>query len=418
MSSASRHVLRPAAPAATTPPLPVVPAALPSRELVVLAWPESREQDVAAAAARVRDWPAFLQRARVENVLGLVAARLRSERPAVVPVEVLAQVARAQGAVERVAIEREGQLLRVIALLESAGVQVMPVKGPALSQDVYGAPALRTYTDLDLLVWPQDALHARQVLLEHGHRDARPFTARLLAGGLRREGEVCLASPQAPAEVDLHWRLSAGAGAKAFTLEDLLHEARALPFHGRTVLAPGVADQLLLGVVHGARHDWCPLELRLATALQVSRLPEDAWPALCERAREHGSLRRLLVGIGHACAPFGVPVPAEVRRRVAHDRLAPAYAAHLRRAAHMGVRPPQQSTTAEYLGWLLWRVGAEDHAIASVEHFVVRAALPGPEDWAAVALPPALEPLYWALRPFRLALRYAGIGGPREPRDS
>ena len=63
------------------------------------------------------------------------------------------------------------------------------------------------------------------------------------------------------------------------------------------------------------------------------RLPEAAWPELCGAARELGCLRRLQVGVAHACRPFPMAVPAEVLRGLACDPVAPGCARYLCRTA-------------------------------------------------------------------------------------
>lgn len=392
-----------------------------------LAWPLTGADELAAAVARVRDWPALLELARRQNLLGLVARRLAEARPAAVPDSVAAEVTRLRQLLNRTSLVACGQLLRIVELFEGAGIAALPFKGPALSQDLYGDPALRTFCDLDFVVRPEDAAEARRLLLAGGFEDALPYNERILRRGARSESEVCLVGKKGDPFVDLHWRLTVGFSAKAVTAERLLRGSRDLPFLGHTVPAPSVHDQLLIAALHAARHDWTPLELRLAVALQVTRLPEGDWPELCATARELGCLRRLLVGVAHACRPFGVPVPAEVLRLLRADPFAPGYAAYLQRAAgrheqdaagreaQRPARPEDRAAgpavAGRHLPALLWRAAAEDQVAESLGHLVARAVTPGPEDWAARDLPDGLDALYWVLRPARLARKYAGAAG-------
>jgi hypothetical protein len=56
------------------------------------------------------------------------------------------------------------ELLTILGLLESEGIEAMPLKGPALAADVYGDLSLRPYADLDLLLDRSDVPAARRIL--------------------------------------------------------------------------------------------------------------------------------------------------------------------------------------------------------------------------------------------------------------
>ena len=368
---------------------------------------------MAAAATLVDDWPGLLESARLEKVLPLVAARLTKEAPAGVPDDILERLAVARRASNHAALQRSGQVLRIVDLLAGAGITALPIKGPALAQDLYGDPGLRSSFDLDFVVRPEDAAAARETLLRNGFEDVGRFSERILRRGPWSENEVCLIGRSGSPVVDLHWRLGVGYSTQGVDTERLLAGARPLSLLGRDVLALSPADQLLVGALHGARHQWTQLELRLATALQVRRLPAEAWPRVCATARECGCLRRLIVGVVHACRPFSVPVPAEVGRLVREDGLAETYLATLRREARQALRQRPAGRFAEK-NWAVvpspfLRALSEDSLIDAFEHLLARGLLPGPEDWDAVDLPPRLEALYWVLRPPRLAGKYAAL---------
>jgi hypothetical protein len=362
-------------------------------------------------AADVADWPALIEQARQQNVLGLLASRLRREQIPEVPPEVMAELDKARAASAARALRMSVQLLRLLDLLEGAGIEVMPVKGPTLSQDVYGDPTVRTFSDLDVLVRPVDASRAREVLLAQGFKDQSPHNARMIRGARRPEGEIVLEGPGG-VQVDLHWRLAVGHGSRVITLDRLLEHRREGDILGRAVKLPGLHEELLLTVMHGARHEWVPLELRLAAAVQVARLPDAEWPDALAAARELGCLRRLLAGVAHACRPFGVPVPEAVTRGLAGDRVASGYVGYLCPVARSNVGG-QEPSTVGHLASLAWRILSEDDASGALEHLLVRGLLPGPEDWMSMELPPQVASLYYAVRPVRLARKHA-VGAWRE----
>ena len=375
-----------------------------SHPLPQLVWPLAEPSALAAAAARVSDWPRLIEEAGCEGLLGLLAARLTAARPAGVPPEAMTELER----LRRLSAQRNlcmtGQLVRILKLFAQHGIEALPVKGPVLAQDLYGDPTVRMSSDLDILVRPRDAAAARRLLLINGFEDEGSYSERLLRRGARG-GEVHLLSRDGVLMVDLHWRLTVGHSAREITADRLLAAARPMRVLEREVRAPAAADQLLVTALHGSRHEWRPLELRLAVALQVARLPGAAWPGLLGAARELGCLRRVLVGVAHACLPFPVAVPAEVLRGLARDPVAPGYARYLRAAS--GGAGDGRPGPGSHLATLWWLVRSEDRGRDALDHLVMRGLLPSSEDWDAVPLPARLEWLYWPLRPARLLVKYA-----------
>jgi hypothetical protein len=62
------------------------------------------------------------------------------------------------------------ELIRVVDRLQAISVDVLPYKGVALAETVYGDIALRQAGDIDLLIRPQDFARARKSLRELGYQ--------------------------------------------------------------------------------------------------------------------------------------------------------------------------------------------------------------------------------------------------------
>lgn len=386
--------------------------------LPLLVWPHTDAPTLASVAARVGDWPALLRQARAEALTGLLAARLSAARPPGVPPEVMAELERLRMVGGQRALRMAGQLLRILTLFEQHGIDALPIKGPALAQDVYGDPTVRSSYDLDIVVRFDDAPQARRLLLQNGFEDASKYNQRILAWSRRSGGEIHMWRSDGEPIVDLHWQITVALSTRTLSADHLLAGARTIPLLERTVRAPSLVDQLLLTLLHGSRHQWRPLELCVGVAVQVARLPAEAWPALCAAARDLGCLRRVTVGVVHACEPFDVAVPPEIRRLLAGDPVAGRYLQHLRRDGGAASARPSAAEHGEagHFSRLWWQVRGEDTLLGTVDHLVVRSLRPGPEDWDALQLPEQLLWLHWWLRPFRLAAKYLRARAGRRSR--
>ena len=61
------------------------------------------------------------------------------------------------------------ELIRIVDRLSALGVEVMPYKGLALAEVIYGDIALRQAGDIDLLIHPQDLPRIREAVRELGY---------------------------------------------------------------------------------------------------------------------------------------------------------------------------------------------------------------------------------------------------------
>lgn len=301
------------------------------------------------------------------------------------------------------AMRQTGQLLRLLDVLETRGIEALPIKGPAWAERLYGDVTLRNWVDLDLIVRYDDAAAARAALLEQSFLDSGPYAERLLRRRTRAEGEIAMHSAGNDLLVDLHWQIGVGYGAEALTGERLLGHAARGTLLGRPVRAVSPVDMLLLTCLHGTRHEWDSVEALLSLAVQVDGTPREDWPALLAAAREAGCLRRVLVGVGHVCRVFGLPAPVAVRDALRADPLARRLVASLRSDS---LAAPGRRGRKRQLTVLLWNAVTEDALLTAAEHGALRALRPGPEDWESYRLPPGARWLYWPLRPVRLAVKW------------
>ena len=99
----------------------------------------------------------------------------------------------------------EQSVREILLRFGKEGIEVILLRGLVLGETVYGDPALRPFSDIDLLIRKQDLARAREVLFDLGYRpppyalDDRYFERNHLhLQYLKREGEVV---------TEIHWAL-------------------------------------------------------------------------------------------------------------------------------------------------------------------------------------------------------------------
>jgi Uncharacterised nucleotidyltransferase len=224
------------------------------------------------------DWKALLDLARENGVLLIVQQSLFA-MGADIPDFFQEAAWECRAFAEWLADELEG-LLRD---LQDLRVEVLPLKGPALSLALYGDVALRSSNDLDLLVRRGDFPRCEALLLDRG------FTAlglksehdrRFVRGELLVELHFELASPRDfPFDIDSIW-------------------SRSLPgdFRGHPVRAMSGADLVLYLCSHGLKHGFSRLIWIMDVARALRGWPRSAYEDWMRQAQRQCLLPCLLIG--------------------------------------------------------------------------------------------------------------------------
>ena len=119
------------------------------------------------------DWNIFLKKARIEGVSPLVFSRLPGLAEHYDIPEYVAEELKKDyylSATKNTLIFEE--LKKVLGLFNQRGIQVIVMKGAALAETVYGNPALRPMSDVDLLVKNEDLHQVDGLLKKLGYSPA------------------------------------------------------------------------------------------------------------------------------------------------------------------------------------------------------------------------------------------------------
>lgn len=231
---------------------------------------------------------------------------------AMVPWEVSAELAAAYAASAGAASALYDQLAAVIDGLRAAGISALVLKGAALARGVYQDPALRPFSDLDLLVHPGDIDRVHLMLTGLGYdiRQGAPSDA----DRTWRHGRGYFDPARRRVPVDVHWRYAGYPLMIPIDYEEVF--TRALPFavDGRAAAMPAGADMVVALSVHFLRDLWYgKTRVRyLRDIAEVSGREEVDWERLPRLVEASPLLRSpLFLALGAAAALLGAPVPVE-----------------------------------------------------------------------------------------------------------
>jgi SAM-dependent methyltransferase len=353
----------------------------------------ARDRDrLRSLVSKVADWTVVLSLAQRHGVLTLFHPVLRDGPQDLIPARVSDALER-WSAREAARHDRQlAALRRLLLALAGVGLDVIPLKSARL------ASWSRALVEIDLLVRRRDVATASGVLAAQGlepevsrspeQTQALPFTH----GGRRfvhPDGSV----------VSLQWDVEDRGVVHGPSVEDLWHRASRSGHDGHGPLALDRADALLLQCVRGTAKRWHRLVwIRETAELMAEADPADLDEAL-GRATRCGARRTLALGAALAVRLLGAPTTAHVAEAAKEPSLVELERAVLTDLAAVPRPLPGPLDLARF------HVRSRERWRDKVSYALRRATLPGPEDVAALRLPPRLLFLAYALSPLRRAAR-------------
>jgi hypothetical protein len=100
-----------------------------------------------------------------------------------------------------------GRLLEILNLFNNNHILAVPFKGPVLAKCIYGDITLRQFSDLDILIHPNDALKARNVLMANGYQPEIKLDDKQFSSYLKTKDAFTFICHERKMFVDLHWGL-------------------------------------------------------------------------------------------------------------------------------------------------------------------------------------------------------------------
>ncbi len=342
------------------------------------------------------DWDYLLAAAKFHGLVPVLAPRLLRQVTSV-PERVRFELEQANRRALEGTLALSGELVRVLRNLNTAQVECIPFKGPALAADLWGNFTLRQSMDIDLLVRPAQVGQAVEVLRSCGYTpesDWKRLFPRAVELQLKKAGMPPL---------ELQWGIAPKCFSVDLAIDACWRRAPRAAFGGQPTLAFAPEDLMLILCIHGWKHAWN----RLLWMADVARLMRKStaldWTALTTRARESGTEGILLLGALLAQRLFGVAVPDEIADRALIARQITAL-------ADESISYMQGLIQPTYTGWHRYMLLARERRIDRIRHISRFLLTPGVGEWDAVRLPKFVTPLYRLVRLARVghvAAQYA-----------
>ena len=278
------------------------------------------EQIQTLAQAEI-DWQALAQLAEDHRVVPLLYNRLSSVCPEAVPAPLLKSL---RGYCKSIAIRNlstTAELRRLLALMESKGIDTLPYKGPVLTKMLYKDLELRQFGDLDIVIQPEDMQFVEKLLVAEGYR---PYFGEKTAAELnaymksKNEHTYDFYHDRKKFFIEIHWRFWPPFFSSV-SPKDIWHRREPVELAGTTVSNFKVEDYLIILCMHGSRHQWERLSWLCDIALLLQKYPNLDWQQMFHLAEQWGAKRMLSLGIYLAHTWLEAPLPKAIADRISAD---------------------------------------------------------------------------------------------------
>jgi len=360
---------------------------------------------------RGMDWDSFVRLVDHHRVISPVYQKLKQFAGNCIPKPVLKTLRDGYRRHAQQVLAKTGELVRIVKKFQERGIPVLPFKGPVLSLQAYGELVSRHVGDLDIMVPPEQALVAQEILLHQGYHRTHPdfeLTQRQALEYLKNIHHFGYFSQEKEIRVELHWRFGSNRTLFPLDFNALWKDKQTLQLGGVSVATPSLENTMLLLCVHGAQHAWFRLFwVNDITQLMAKNSANDIdWGRLMRRADRLGIERMVAEGVILANLFFGAFLPEPVRVFAEKDKNVRRLLTMAQYLISISAGPAHRPLTQAYAYMKLHSYLLRKDIRYKIYYCL---KIMGPsvyDDWQRFPLPDKLFPLYSLLRPFTWIFRW------------
>ncbi len=380
----------------------------PEHKLLIACLKSHRDQKNALAIKELLtkeiDWDYFHRTAALHGVLPIIYNNLKNIAQDFVPIKEMNDLKEQYLTNVQRNLILTGELLKILDLFESNGIETISLKGPVFAESNYGSISLRQFVDLDILVRKKDVLKAQSLLLTNGFILFKKIAVdeevyleeRNDFEFLKEEGHI---------RVELHWDIVSRIYHFPLDQDKLWDNSRKIQFSGKTVQGFSPEDSLLIHCIHGTKHNWKRLKWICDISKLVEANPEVDWNYILKLAKSIGGERVFLLGLFLANDLLGTQLPEQIKSLLQSNRVVYSLAQKVYKWLF---------TMSDYVTHKtpLFRIKTRERyrdKIVILARNTRWVLAPNEKDHYFLSLPSFLSFLYYIVKPIRLISEY-GVG--------
>lgn len=308
------------------------------------------------------------------------------------------------------------QYVEFLSIFRKDGIACIAFKGPPLGLQAYGDLAIRPFRDFDVIVDPEDFPRVHDLLRAAGYvsepRDRKAVTDEFMRSKMFRmlshEQTYSLAidhlsSPDSVVPVDIHWQV-APPYVLSIKFDELLKNCVEQDILGVKVNSIRPELQVIALIAHATKHQWREMKWLVDVKLLAERTPSFKWMEVYEWGSKFSLSKKVDLALLLIDATSST-TDAFIKNRLAditHDKVLTSLCQEIVRS-WLQLAPSIEDNLRNYFRFELLTFDSVSKQSIFLFNSMFRPDLCTYED---CPLPEALSPLYYAIHPSLLALRY------------
>lgn len=350
------------------------------------------------------DWDMIYRLAEKHRMIPLLYSSLKKVPPDLVPEYILTKMSAIYMLSMKRAMIQIRELIQVMILFKDHEIPLMPYKGMALSQQLYGDIGLRISSDIDIIVHQQDAIRAKALLVSQGYAPGISLTPEQDEKFVNLRCEYDLFFP-GRSTIDIHWQFIPYYYLAPFKDADMWSELKEVALEGREILTLSPEMLLIALCIHGAKHQWKDLKQVCDIAAIIALENDLDWEYIVRIANEKRMKRILFLGLRLVEVLMETRLPPEISVAIQQD----PRIQHLVSASLDAINQENQPHDGEVHEVLYW-VSVRECVWDKIRVILLLMFKPNHDDWRYISLPAILSSFYYIIRPIRLVVKY-GVKG-------
>jgi Uncharacterised nucleotidyltransferase len=341
------------------------------------------------------DWEYLIDTANRHRVMPLLYWTIKNTCPELVPQEHLERLRKFFQKNNFNSLILTQSLIKLLNLLESNQINVLPFKGPLLASSVYGNLSLRQIADIDILVRKEDFQKVVDLLVAQGYCLVVevPWENHLIG----KDGIT---------NIDIHYDIVPKHLSCSISDNYWWENLENFSLAGKSIASLSPEAWFLILCFNGNKECWQSLNRICDVAEVITAYPQLDWKQIMDMVNQHGCKRIIFISLLLANNILNIPIPKTIWQQAQSDTVAKTLADKISKELFS-----ESKKTIGEVQKAIFHIKTRERLQDKITSFTGLMEHSGwmkltKNDLEVVNLPQYLNWLYYLIRPIRVIKKY------------
>ncbi len=359
---------------------------------------ENKEDEIRYLIEHEINWVHLLKRSSKHRLNSLLYRQLNCVCRESVPFEVLERLKTDFYNNARKNLMFMGELQKILKLLKSEGITVIPYKGPFLAIQAYKNLALREFDDLDIFIHQEDFLKTKELLISNGYNPDFQIDKKRENKYIESQRERKFIKKSLKISIDVQWKVSALFFSLPKIQEYIGKKTISETINQLEITTFTTEDLVLILCLHNAGHRWERLAWLCDIAELIKKSPVN-WGKTIEKANYLEIKKILLINLNLIRDLLDIELPSEIVDEIESNKNIKEISGKIKYKIF-------SDSSKKLKDEIYFNLILRDNLYYGIKDGIRDAMLPTPLEWKKLDVPLIFYPFYYIFRPFSLIFRY------------